>query len=593
MAHGVDRLHSEEPTRISAAIFAAKAAVLRCVRFATDLRAPLHTLAAGKLTDYPLLLTETRSPLWTAESSVERSLQLGKVQNLRRACSRLHLVEVPANQVFSFWQQIGKATKSEGYATGRELRQGCLIPTVGGGLCQLSNALYDLALKTGCEIVERHAHTAAVPGSAAAQGRDATIFWNYVDLRFRPEQDILITARLSRDELIIAFRGKHGLLRMNEYPPAPRPSIRINTCTDCAVESCFRNVKPKNPISDGNAAFLIEECWPEFEEFAQQTRWDADELFLPMHPNFLARQRYSWNCDGYSRIVTATLPTVLSSAKARLGGVRNLPPIAAQLERSQKLAEYYGKRLSLKTSHLYVAQSLLPFLWRRGDLGGREFRVFMTRMPLRVLHRKLDDLAARFPERKTFQEFRAPAWMVEAEAEALEHGESIITPHSFLAGMFPRKTTRLAWKLPKVAHRHQPGSCIVFPGPAVARKGAYELREALQGSLQKLVALGSLLESGKFWEGCTVTQAAPDWLDQAAVVVQPAFVENAPRPLLRSLAAGIPVIASPECGIEKHQKLMLVPAGDTVALRDALARVLISRSKGQFQCCVAPVLRNE
>jgi len=537
---------------------------------------PLHSFSQGRLADYPLLLTETRSPLWTAESIVEQSLQFGKVQNLRRACSRMHLAEVPADAVFSFWKQIGRASRSGGYVSGRELRQGCLIPTVGGGLCQLSNALYDVALNSGCEIMERHAHSAVVPGSASEHNRDATIFWNYVDLRFRPTQHILLTAQLSKDELIVALRGKQGLLRIHEHRATARPVSQINTCTDCGVENCFRHTKIEPARSTGNAAFLMEECWPEFEEFARQSRRDADEVFLPFHSNFSRQSRYSWNAQGYSRIVAANFRTILSSAKTRAGWDRSLPPIAMQIERSQELADYYGKRLSIQTSYVYVAQSLLPFLWRRGDLGGREFSVFMTRMPLGALHKKLDELASRFPERKTFREFRAPAWMVEAEAEALENAESIITPNSFLAAMFPRKTIKLAWKWPKVARKQKTGSCIVFPGPAVARKGVYELREALRGFAQKLLIMGSLVEAENFWDGITVAKAGPDWLQRAAVVVQPAFVENAPRHLLRSLEAGIPVIATPECGIEARENLTLIPAGDVAALRDALTRVLDS-----------------
>ena len=75
-----------------------------------------------------------------------------------------------------------------GFVKGRELREGCIIPNVGGGLCQVSNALYDAALQAGHEIVERHAHTQVIAGSLAEQGRDATVFWNYVDLRFRSER---------------------------------------------------------------------------------------------------------------------------------------------------------------------------------------------------------------------------------------------------------------------------------------------------------------------------------------------------------------------------------------------------------------------
>jgi glycosyltransferase involved in cell wall biosynthesis len=196
----------------------------------------------------------------------------------------------------------------------------------------------------------------------------------------------------------------------------------------------------------------------------------------------------------------------------------------------------------------------------------------MTRLPLRILHKKLDDLEARFPERRTFQEFRAPDWMVEAEAEALERAESIITPHVLLAELFPGKSQQLEWKLPTELPR-QPGSSIIFPGPALARKGAFELREVLEGTGEKLLVLGNAVEFPGFWKETDVTTVGDDWLQDAAVVVQPSFIENAPRPLLRALAAGIPVIATPECGIGKHPLLSIVEAGDASGLKAALASV--------------------
>ena len=55
-----------------------------------------------------------------------------------------------------------------------------------------------------------------------------------------------------------------------------------------------------------------------------------------------------------------------------------------------------------------VAQSLLPFLWRDGHLGGRQFSVLMTRLPIRELQEALDTHASLHPERAKLSDFRAP-----------------------------------------------------------------------------------------------------------------------------------------------------------------------------------------
>jgi hypothetical protein len=571
-------LHGKKQSRLESAIFTAKTAVLRGIRSVSDLTQPVRQLGRTSAAHYRVLLGESSSFLWTAESEVENSLQFGKVQNLRKACLRLHSVEVRAGQVFSFWKQIGRARRSAGYALGRELRQGCLIPSVGGGLCQLSNSLYDLALQSGCDIIERHAHSSIVPGSAAEQGRDATVFWNYVDLRFRAKQSILITAILNRDKLVVRFWGTQKLVSISSNQPSMYPASSVNTCTDCGVSECFRHSHAESARSDGHSAFLIEECWPEFETFALKARNGRDHLFLPYSSKLKPIERYKWNSEGYARTISANKQTLLAAAKARFHRSHLLPPVASQLGRSQLLADFYGDRLSIDISHVYVAQSLLPFLWRRGDLGGRRFSVLMTRLPLRALHHQLDALATRYPERKTFQEFRAPSWMVDVEAEALDEAGQIITPHAVLATLFPLKTNWLKWKLPQVAPV-QTGDHIVFPGPALARKGACEIRDVLRSLDRELLVLnGHASESDHFWDGIQVHGNSADWIRQAAVVVQPAFVENNPRPLLRALAAGVPVIATRECGIDAHSLLELVPAGDVEALKNAITGFMSKRT---------------
>jgi hypothetical protein len=198
------------PTIRSALVFHAKVLALQTRRFATDLKDDTRSLGRGAIADFPVTLAESRTPLWSDTRPEERKYQLGKVQNLRIAVTALNRRMLPAGDVFSFWKQVGRATAYRGFVEGRMLQEGCLVPATGGGLCQLSNALYDVALRAGTEIVERHAHSRVVPGSAAVGGRDATVAWNYVDLRWRADQDLLIEARLDGDALLVRLRGRAG-----------------------------------------------------------------------------------------------------------------------------------------------------------------------------------------------------------------------------------------------------------------------------------------------------------------------------------------------------------------------------------------------
>ncbi|MEP6901549.1 MAG: VanW family protein, partial [Actinomycetota bacterium] len=172
-------------TKGQALIFRAKAFLLQLKRSAENLANSevKRFRRAENLTNQPNI-AESKTPLWTESAPAEQFLLAGKVHNLRLAVQRLNGLEIPANQTFSFWKHLGRANSLKGYVVGRELREGCIVPNVGGGLCQISNALYDAALQANFEIVERHAHTQVIAGSLAERGRDATVFWNYVDLRF-------------------------------------------------------------------------------------------------------------------------------------------------------------------------------------------------------------------------------------------------------------------------------------------------------------------------------------------------------------------------------------------------------------------------
>lgn len=602
------------PSRVAAGIFYCKASLLQLRRGYIDIAGSVRCVPSGSRTDFPFLLAESRTTLWIEENLAEKSLQLGKVENLRRALRKLNGAAIHAGGLFSFWKQIGRATHRRGYVPGRQLREGCLFPAIGGGLCQLSNALYDVSLQAECEIVERHPHSRIVPGSAAARDRDAAIAWNYLDLRFRPSQPMLIEARMTSDELIVRLYGQSTPIKMPPTPPAnfvsltsltnppPRNTRKIldpaaHSCLTCEQDACFRHnsklvktfLSENNTLEEaggkeeGRKAYLVGECTPEFQEYLRTNRRAADLLGIPIDGKKWRQSRYAWDTDVYSRVVTASVQTVRRSVISRRLGKYGAARLQAQLEGDEALAKGLAETLTPDAARVCVAQSLLPYLWRDGHLGGRRFEVLMTRLPLQTLHSQLDSALCAHSERRTLVEFRAPDWMVEAEAEALAAAHQLITPHTGIAALYPDKTLLLDWKLPDSSHLSSTmpatlsGRKIVFPGPTAARKGAYELRTIARELDLEIVLLGSELEGDGFWEGirtCRSERGSSDWLAGAAAVVQPALVEDNPRTLLRALAAGVPVIATEACGIDGLPCVQIVPFGDTDALRSALLNVL-------------------
>jgi len=78
-----------------------------------------------------------------------------------------------------------------------------MIPSVGGGICQLTNAISRVAHRAGMEIVERHSHTVHPPGFFIDDGTDATVFWNYIDFRFRSAVPVRLGATLTETTLVV------------------------------------------------------------------------------------------------------------------------------------------------------------------------------------------------------------------------------------------------------------------------------------------------------------------------------------------------------------------------------------------------------
>ena len=342
----------------------------------------------------------------------------------------------------------------------------------------------------------------------------------------------------------------------------------------------------------GRTAFLLDEAWPEFRTYVEQRRAQGDRLGIPLDGYRWNKPRYAWPTDGFERPVTATITSLLHGVYAR-HATANGQRIPAQLRRCEALAHRLARALTPDVTEVCVAQSLLPFLWRMGVLGGRRVTVLMTRMPMQQLQARLDRAAQAHPDRVTLADFRAPADLVAAEAAALAAAERIVTPYALVASQFPGKAELLDWHMPGALRtpRMPKRRSIVFPGPSLARKGAYEVRAlALRLDLE-VVLLGNDLEGEGFWSGLPVRRAArhdPAWLREAGLVVQPSVIEEQPRSLLAALAAGIPVIATPACGILPKLGITLIPENDSEALVEAiLAHTDVpQRTPGEFPTAV-------
>lgn len=560
------------PGRKDSVIFRGKTALLQIRRGFEDvvINRTVRNAKGSSLLGEPVIATST-TPLWTEIEPEERFLVAGKIQNLRLAIRQLDGLEIPANEVFSFWKYVGRSSRFKGYVKGRELREGCIIPNIGGGLCQISNALYDAALQANFEIIERHAHTQIVTGSLAEKDRDATVFWNYVDLRFCSEKPFRIEAKLNDKELTVRFKGGkkplqpvHRISRKAVHEDLPQ------SCATCEMGDCHRVVDPAEHRDFGKTAFLVDEYSAEFDTYVQANRTSKDELFIPLDGIRFKKQNYAWTTKGFSRHRQSFAVTAVRSYKSRKLAAQGKARQLNLLAMYEKLAESYARKLTFDVLHLVVQQNLLPFFWKNGHLGGRTFDVLMTAFPMEEIQKRLDRAYFLHPESKTLGDFRTDDSLIAAESEALRHAKNIITSHNGIAALFGSKSKLLDWQMPAELLIERPINKkprIVFPAATVGRKGCYELREALRGLDATLILLGPQIEGSDFWNGFT-TEKGSEWSADADLVVLPAYVEHKPRRLLLAAASGIPVIASKACGLENVEGIDSIEAGDVIALRN-------------------------
>ncbi|CAN7565701.1 VanW family protein [Paenibacillus sp. LjRoot153] len=114
-------------------------------------------------------------------------LQENKIVNLKIALKHVDGIVIHPGETFSFWKLIGVTSKEKGYIEGLMLSHGEVRVGTGGGLCQLANMLYWLALHTPLVIKERHHHSFDLfpdDRRVIPFGTGTSVFYNYVDLQF-------------------------------------------------------------------------------------------------------------------------------------------------------------------------------------------------------------------------------------------------------------------------------------------------------------------------------------------------------------------------------------------------------------------------
>ncbi|MHB0870970.1 MAG: VanW family protein [Chloroflexota bacterium] len=149
-----------------------------------------------------------------------------KIYNIKLAASRLNGVVVPPGEVLSFNHELGPTTLKSGYQIGFGIAvndgQMETVPSVAGGICQVSTTLLHAVFWAGYQIEERYPHLywIATYGSPprGMLGLDATVDDPNLDFKF---------VNNTENYLLIQTKTEGGYLEFDLYGTKPTWKVEV------------------------------------------------------------------------------------------------------------------------------------------------------------------------------------------------------------------------------------------------------------------------------------------------------------------------------------------------------------------------------
>lgn len=161
-------------------------------------------------------VTHKRVLLINEDSGYDIEYQYNKRDNIKIAGKKINRVIIKPGEVFSFWYLVGKISAKNGYKKGLCISDGKMTYAYGGGLCLLSNFLFELFLETPLTIQERHPHAyeSFRPNEGDILGTDATIVSGWLDLKMKNNTNMTFQILIETDDQYL-----YGAILSNHLMP--------------------------------------------------------------------------------------------------------------------------------------------------------------------------------------------------------------------------------------------------------------------------------------------------------------------------------------------------------------------------------------
>lgn len=126
---------------------------------------------------------EVVTDLLGSYSTSYSSSSSNRIANIANGAALIDETVIYPGETFSFLNEVTPFTYGNGYYEATGYSGGKVVPSLGGGICQVSSTLYNAVLRAELEIVERSNHGLTV--GYVPLGADATVAEGVVDFKFR------------------------------------------------------------------------------------------------------------------------------------------------------------------------------------------------------------------------------------------------------------------------------------------------------------------------------------------------------------------------------------------------------------------------
>lgn len=129
--------------------------------------------------------------------------------NLKTGASMINGTILQPGEELSFYDTTAPYDEEHGYAEGTAYENGQVVPSYGGGICQVSTTLYNAVIYAELDVEERHPHSMTV--DYVEPSRDAAIAGGVMDFKFKNPYDtpIYIYGEIDdNNQLCVGIYGK-------------------------------------------------------------------------------------------------------------------------------------------------------------------------------------------------------------------------------------------------------------------------------------------------------------------------------------------------------------------------------------------------